>query len=154
MTPDMVCPDKSYDINGSCVRLTWGDHKNYEKVCKQEHITYMSYAAMTDGEMYQAGTTYCGYYPTNDTSKSTCESHGFTWSNYKNKCYVKLIANNTINSCTNGYTKVENPNSIQGVSGLNEGCYPIVSKEKKCSDSSYTLDGEYCIKYVDAKKAN
>ena len=154
MTPDMVCPAGSYDINGTCVKLAWGDHKDYNKVCKQEHVTYKSYAGMTDGEKFQAGTTYCGYYPTGDVSKTDCESHGFTWSNAQNKCYVKLIANNTINSCSSGYAKVENPNSIQGVNGLNVGCYPIVNKEKKCSDSSYTLNGEYCIKYVDAKKSN
>ena len=114
-------------------------------------VTYMSFAGKVDGKVVNWGVVGCAYYKTNDTVKENCESHGFKWVTPESTCYVKWISNNTINTCDylNGYTYITNPNSYDGVNGLNGGCYPVSDKEKYC-DEGYTLNNGKCIKTINA----
>ena len=111
----------------------------------------MSFAGKVDGKVVNWGVIGCAYYKTNDTSKDNCESHGFKWVTPENACYVKWISNNTINSCNHltNYAYITNPNTYEGVNGLNGGCFPISNKTTYCDDG-YTLTEGKCIKTINA----
>ena len=145
------CGERGFEYNGKCVTITGSARKDTQKSCPKENVTYMSFAGKVDGKVVNWGVIGCAYYKTNDTSKDTCESHGFKWVTPESACYVKWISNNTINTCDhlNNYAYITNPNSYEGVNGLNGGCYPLSSKIKYC-DSDYTLTNEKCVKTINA----
>ena len=143
--------ERSYEYEGKCITITAAARKDYDKACKQEHVTYMSFAGYVDGKVVNWGRWGCAYYKTNDTTQDACSSHGFTWVTPEKACYVKWAGGATINSCKDGYADISNPNSYSGVNGMNGGCFPIKEKTKYC-DSDYKLEGSYCIKQIDATK--
>lgn len=145
------CGERGYAYEGKCVTLKYDLRKDTQKTCPKEMVTYMSFAGKVDGKVVNWGVVGCAYYKTNDTVKENCESHGFKWVTPESTCYVKWISNNTINTCDylNGYTYITNPNSYDGVNGLNGGCYPVSDKVKYC-DEGYTLNNGKCIKTINA----
>ncbi len=148
------CPDGTHPYSGgACVTLKDSVRKDYQYKCKQEFITYNSYAANTDGTPLKWGRMGCAYYKTPDTTKSECESHGFTWVTSATTCYVKWVGGDTNleKSCSHlsNYVNVPDPNSFSGVNGLNSGCYPSSAKVKYCDDG-FTLTNDKCVKTIDA----
>lgn len=145
------CGERGFDYNGKCVTITGTVRKETERSCPKEHVTYMSYAGLTEGKVVNWGVWGCAYYKTSDSSKENCESHGFKWVTPENSCYVKWVSNSTINTCDylSNYVQITNPNEYDGVNGLNGGCFPLSDKTKYC-DSGYTLSGNNCIKTIDA----
>ncbi len=140
-----------FEYEGKCVTITGTARKDTQKACPKQHVTYMSFAGEVDGKVVNWGVTGCAYYKTNDTSKDTCESHGFKWVTPESACYVKWVNNNTINTCDHltNYAYITNPNSYDGVNGLNGGCYPLSNKTKYCA-ADYTLTNNKCVKTIDA----
>ena len=142
-----------YEYEGKCVTVTNTARQDTKKTCPKEHVTYMSFAGEVEGKVVNWGVTGCAYYKTPDTSKDTCESHGFKWVTPENACYVKWISNNTINTCNHlsNYVYLTNPNQFDGVNGLNGGCFPVKEKVKYC-ESGFKLEGSNCTQTIDATK--
>jgi uncharacterized repeat protein (TIGR02543 family) len=142
--------ERVFEYEGKCVTITGTVRKDTQRSCPKEHITYMSSAGLEEGKVVNWGVIGCAYHKTNDT-KDACESHGFKWVTPESACYVKWISNNTINTCDHlsNYAYITNPNSYQGVNGLNGGCFPLKEKTKYCSDG-YTLSGDKCTKTINA----
>ena len=138
-----------FEYEGKCVTINGSSRKDPNRGCKKEHVTYMSYAGETEGKALQWGNWGCAYYKTNDSNKSTCESHGFTWVVPENACYVKWIGNSTINTCDTNYLYVPNPNQFSGVNGMNGGCFPTKAKTQYCDDGYKFITGS-CVKTIDA----
>lgn len=145
------CGERGFDYNGKCVTITGTARKDTQKTCPKEHVTYKSFSEYVDGKVVNWGVIGCAYYKTPDTAKAECESHGFKWVTPENACYVKWVSNNTINTCDHldGYAYITNPNSYEGVNGLNGGCYPVTEKTKYC-ESGYELNVANCVKTIDA----
>lgn len=145
------CAEKGFEYDGKCVTLTGSVRKDPKKTCPKEHVTYKSFSDYVDGKVVNWGVYGCAYYKTPDTTKADCESHLFKWVTPENACYVKWVSNNTGSTCNHieGYTYISNPNSYDGVNGLNGGCYPVSEKIKYC-DSGYELKDSKCVKTVDA----
>ena len=119
------------------------------------NITYGSYAGAETGELVQAGTYFCYYHKLPYNSESQCTSlsgqYGkFVWRSSNSTCYV--VMKNATMSCNNlsGYTYIADPNkTFSGVNGLNGGCFPVSEKTKYCLDGM-DLQGDKCIKKIDA----
>ena len=151
-TANEKCPSGTTVISGGlCVTLTESARKDYSKSCEQQHVTYNSFAGNVDGKIVNWGITGCAYYKTSDSSKDTCESHGFKWVTPENACYVKWDTTTVINTCSHlsGYVDVSNPNVYLTNTGINAGCFPTSSKEKYCEDG-YNLTDNKCVKTIDA----
>lgn len=145
------CGERGFDYNGKCVTITGSARKDTQRSCPKENVTYMSFAGQVDGKVVNWGLYGCAYYKTNDTTSDACTSHGFKWVTPENACYVKWISNNTINTCDhlNNYAYITNPNTYEGVNGLNGGCFPVSDKIKYCSDG-FELANNKCVKTIDA----
>ena len=145
--------DRSFEYNGKCVTITAAARKDTQKTCPQEHVTYMSFAGYVDGKVVNWGQWGCAYYKTNDTNSDTCTSHGFKWVTPEKACYVKWVGNGTTNTCNHltNYAYITNPNSYEGVNGMNGGCFPVKAKTKYC-ESGFKLEGSTCIKQIEATK--
>ena len=146
--------ERAFDYNGKCVTITAAARKDTEKSCPKQHVTYKSFAGEVNGDVVNWGQWGCAYYKTEDVSKENCESHGFKWVTPKNACYVKWVGNGTTNTCDHltDYAYITNPNSYEGVNGMNGGCFPVKEKVKYCEEG-YTLSVANCVKTIDATQS-
>ncbi len=154
------CPDKTYEYDGKCVTLTEAVRKQAEKTCGTKIINKGNgNTPSVQGELFQMGTYYCYYGKVTDTyenNQSNCTSRGHKWNSKNNTCYYdRDDANvNITSSCDHlsGHVYLANPNTYQGVNGLNGGCFPLTDKTSYCDTEGYTLSGSNCVKTIDATK--
>lgn len=165
MTPDKRCPSSAAEINGVCIEksIISAGNTNHDKIvrtCGKSTIIVDNngHTEEVQGEVIEVPNSYyyCAYGPTNE-SQYECTSTGHKWLSLVNKCYHSTggPGENITYTCSQGdltYLTTNEVNSIKQNANLH-GCFKFTNRESYCSDSSYTLEGEYCIKKVDAKKA-
>ena len=161
------CPSGSSwsDKKNTCISTT----KDREKTCVID-----SYAGV--GAIYDDGYCYHGSDPAGSGNPEMCEIRGGVY--YNGFCFIKRTT--PISSCPNGYTsatatelgsnfgapKAEVCYKIIGAKiktcpsgyklyhsdpnfGAGDRCVKLTNKEKKCP-SGYTLNGDNCVKTIDA----
>ena len=148
------CGERGFDYDGKCVTISANDRKEGERGCPKKFITYKSYASETNGELVYAGTYFCYYYKVSAADEATCTQQSgqygnFVWRQSNSSCYVTRTTASMICDNLTGYIYIANPNTYEGVNGLNGGCYPLTDKTKYCSDG-YVLTNNKCIKTIDA----
>jgi len=149
------CDENKFDYNEKCITISGAVSQNPERKCGKTTVhTGGGHTEEMQGELFQIGTYFCFYGVVTDSyeqNSSNCTSRGHKWNSQNNKCYyTRGDANeNIIYTCSAGYEYIGNPNTYQGVNGLNGGCFPISEKTKYCDDG-YTLTNNKCIKTIDA----
>lgn len=166
MTPDKRCPSSAAEINGVCIEksIISAGNTNHDKIvrtCGKSTIIVDNngHTEEVQGDVIEVPNSYyyCAYGATSE-SQYECTSTGHKWLSLVNKCYHSKggPGENITYSCSQSnltYLTTNEVNSIKQNANLH-GCFKYTNRESYCSDSSYTLNGEYCIKYVDAKKSN
>lgn len=173
MTPDKKCPSNTVEKKGVCIdpnNITASSASAYKskivRTCGKSTVIMDNngHTQEVQGTLAYVGDSwetaqyyYCAYGATSE-SQYECTSTGHKWISVLNKCYRSKgnPGENISYSCSQGdlvYLSTNEVNSIRQNANIN-GCFKTTNKESYCSDSSYTLEGEYCIKYTDAKKTN
>lgn len=144
------CPDGTKVDGDKCVKTS--DHNKGNRTCPVKTVqTTASHTETVEGEYFQQGAGYCGYYVyQNLTTKSQCESaydKNTVWAN--NKCYAKTIINGYEISCSEGYEYYNTGQLAQW--NIHDGglCLRIVDKELYC-ENGFTLTDGRCLKTVAA----
>ena len=151
------CGERGFDYEGKCVTITYNARENTKDTCGKTTVhTGGGHTEEVEGDLYKIGTNYCFFKLVEDSyesNSSNCTSRGHYWNSIIGKCYYyRGAANQYVTStCSHlsGYVYITNPNSYEGVNGLNGGCYPLSNKTKYC-DEGYTLTSSKCIKTIDA----
>ena len=145
-----ACPEGTKVDGNKCVKTS--DYNRGIRTCPVKTVqTTASHTETLEGEYFQQGAGYCGYYVYKSlTTKDACESaydKNTHWAN--NKCYAKVIINAYEISCANGYEKYTTDQLAKW--NIHDGtlCLRIVDKETTC-ESGYTLTNGKCIKTIDA----
>ena len=156
------CGDREFEYEGRCVKITGSDRRDTQNSCGKTTINLGGgHTEEVQGELFKLGTNFCFFKEVTDSyeqqSRENCTSRSHAWNSQNNKCYyMRGDANQYVISTCNhlsGYEYIPNPNSYQGVNGLNGGCYPLNDKTKYCLDG-WTLSNDKCTKTIDATKKN
>ncbi len=173
MTPDKRCPSGTTEYKGSCINknvVTTGNsnHDKVVRICGKSTVIMDNngHTAEVQGDLAWVGDSYenaqyyyCAYGATTE-SKSECTTTGHKWIGVLNKCYRSTTdpGKNMTFSCSQNDLVFLSINDVRTVTQNNNasiyGCFKTTARESYCSDSSYTLNGEYCTKMVDAKKVD
>jgi len=150
------CPDGTREYEGNCVTINYSARKEANRKCGSKIINTGGGSTPTvEGELFKMGTYYCYYKEVPDSyeqqNSSNCTSRGHKWNSSNNRCYYdKDEANvNIIYSCDNNYVHISDPNKLEGINGLNGGCFPIKDKVKYCLEG-FNLKDNKCLKIIDA----
>ena len=149
--------DRVFDYNGKCVTITGSVRKDAMSSCESTTVhTGGGHTETVKGELFKLGTNFCFFKVVTDSYEQTqanCTSRGHFWNSQNSKCYYyRGNANQFVTStCSHlsNYAYITNPNTYNGVNGLNGGCFPLSEKTKSC-ESGYTLSNNKCIKTIDA----
>ena len=151
--------ERVFDYNGKCVTINYSVRQDSKASCGTTTVhTGVGHTEQVQGEIFKMGTNYCFFKIVEDSyenNQANCTSRGHKWNSINSKCYYyRGDANQFVtNTCDhlNGYALITDPNSYQGVNGLNGGCFPVKDKTYSC-ESGYTLNGTKCTKTINATK--
>ncbi len=149
--------NRVYDYEGKCVTINNTVRKDSQATCGKTTVhTGGGHTEEVQGELFKMGTNFCFFKVVTDSyenNQSNCTSRGHKWNSQNNKCYYyRGEANEFVTrSCSHlsGHVLIDNPNTFEGVNGLNGGCFPISNKTQYC-DNDYELTNGKCIKTIDA----
>ncbi len=144
------CPEGTKVDGEKCVKTS--DYNKGNRTCPVKTVqTTASHTETLEGEYFQQGAGYCGYYVYKTlTTKAQCDAaydKNTVWAN--NKCYAKIIINGYETTCSEGYEWYNTQQLAQW--NIHDGglCLRIVEKVNYC-DEGFALNSGRCIKTIDA----